>query len=112
MARVVLPVTSVAREGIAWPPAEVNGDATNNHQVLNSDSKTVVVVRNSSSTTARTVTFRIPRLIDGQGVSPVTRSIPANATRAFGTFSADDYGTTLLIDVDHAELKLYAFRAI
>ena len=106
-----MPVTTIARAGTTWPPTEVNGDATNQHQVLNSDARTIIVVRNSG-VVDRTVTFRIPKTVDGQAVAPVVRTLAASAVKAFGTFSADDYGSTLLIDVEHSDLKLYAFRAV
>lgn len=107
MARGQIVATVSTRSGVALP-AETNGDATNGHYVQNSG-KTKVHVRNSNgSATARVVTFKLYRTVDGLGVTSRTKSIPAGETHVFGPFPKDDYGSQLLIDVDNAELKLRA----
>lgn len=107
MPRVNVPVTQITRAGVA-APTEVNGDATNNHVVAN-NGRVVLLVRNSGSTVARTVTLRLPGLTDGQAVTPRTVSIPISVSRYIGPFPTDAYGSSLQIDVDNAELKLLAF---
>jgi len=109
MARGSIPVTAITRAGVA-PPAETNGDATNNHTV-NNDGKVIILVRNSNgASTARTVTFRVNKTVDGQAVASRAVSIPAGASRYFGPFPVETYGEDLLVDVDNAELKLSAFH--
>ena len=109
MARVAVPVTQITRAGVA-PPTEVDGDVVNNHSVRN-DGKVWVLARNSNGgSTARTVTFKVSKLVDGQTVSSTARSIAAGASKYFGPFPVKDYGTTLEIDVSNAEVKLSAFR--
>ncbi|MFJ2515603.1 hypothetical protein ACIPEL_36300 [Streptomyces griseoviridis] len=107
MARTAVPVTQITRTGVA-PGTEVSGDATNQHVIAN-NGRMLLQVRNSGSTVARTVTFRLPGLTDGQAITPRTVSIPTSATRWFGPFPTGDYGSQLQVDVDNAELKLTAY---
>ncbi|WP_405925428.1 hypothetical protein [Streptomyces sp. NBC_00035] len=107
MPRVAVPVTQITRAGVA-APTETNGDATNNHSVAN-NGRMVLLVRNSGSTVARTVTLRLPGLTDGQAITPRTVSIAQATSRYIGPFPTGDYGDSLLVDVDNAELKLLAF---
>lgn len=108
MPRVAVPVTSITRAGIA-PAAETSGDATNNHSVQN-NGKMFLLVRNSNgASTSRTVTLRLNGSIDGQSVTPRTVTIAAAASRYIGPFPTSTYGTSLLVDVDNAELKLSAY---
>lgn len=87
---------------------EVTAVPADGHYVQNSG-KTKVIVRNSNgATTARTVTFLIDLKVEGQGVLPLTRAIPAGETWVFGPFDKNTFGTRLNIDVDHAELRLRA----
>lgn len=109
MPRVNVPVTEITRAGVA-NATEVDGDATNNHQVVN-DGRVFVEARNSNATsTARTVTVHVERTVDGQAVASRTNSIAAGATERMGPWPVADYGNLLLVDVDHAELKLSAYR--
>ncbi|MGW4728869.1 hypothetical protein ACWEQC_06760 [Streptomyces shenzhenensis] len=107
MPRTNVSVAQITRAGIA-PPDETNGDSANNHVVSN-NGRVVLLIRNSGTTVARTVTFRFPVLIDGQSVIPKAVSIPTSASRYFGPFPVDTYGARLQVDVDNAELKLTAF---
>lgn len=108
MPRVNVPVTLITRSGVA-PATEVNGDATNNHSVVN-DGLVWIEVRNSGSTVARTVSANFANTIDGQTTPAKTWSIPTSSTRRIGPFPVRYYGDTLLIDVDNAELKLTAYK--
>ncbi|MEW2578357.1 hypothetical protein [Streptomyces syringium] len=107
MPRVNVPVTSITRTGVA-PATEVNGDATNNHSIENNGA-VWVMVRNSGSTVARVVSAVYANTVDGQTVPAKTWSIPTSSTRYIGPFPIKYFGTTLLIDVDNAELKLSAY---
>ncbi|MFC5144279.1 hypothetical protein [Streptomyces aureoversilis] len=107
MPRVNVPVTSITRTGIA-PATEVNGDATNNHSLTN-DGNVWVMVRNSGSTVARTLSAVYANTVDGQIVPAKTWSIPTSSTRYIGPFPVRLFGTTLNLDVDNAELKLSAY---
>lgn len=111
MPRVAVPVTPLSRTGTGVAPAaETNGDATNNHTVAN-DGKTWLLVRNSNGAAlARVLTVRLSGGRDGQSITPRTYSIPAAASRYIGPFPVSDYGSTMQVDVDNAELKLSAYR--
>lgn len=109
MPRTSLAVTDITKAGVA-PTAEVNGDAVNGFQMPN-DGRTCLLVRNANgSSTARTLTVRFARNVDGQVITPRTYSIPAGASRYIGPFETTIYGTTLAFDVDNAELKVNAYR--
>lgn len=108
MPRVNVPVTQITRAGVA-PAAEVNGDATNNHSVVN-DGSVWVEVRNAGTTVSRTVSARFDSTIDGQTVPAKTWTIATETTRRIGPFPVRMYGNSLLIDVDNAELKLTAYK--
>lgn len=108
MPRVNLPHTNISRTGIA-PGAEVNGDPANNHSTAN-DGRVVLLVRNSGTTVNRVVTFPISKTVDGQAVASRTVSIPQSTSRYIGPFPPGDYGDTLNVDVDNAELKLTAYH--
>ncbi|MEV4738641.1 hypothetical protein [Streptomyces sp. NPDC049555] len=107
MPRVDVPVTSITRTGTA-PAAEVNGDATNGHSLTNNGA-TWIAVRNSGTTVARVVSAEYANTVDGQTVPSKTWSIPTSSTRYIGPFPVRLFGTTLLLDVDHTELKLSAY---
>lgn len=108
MPRVDIPVTQITRSGVA-PATEVNGDTVNNHSVVN-DGSVWLEVRNSGTTVARTVSARFENTIDGQTIPAKTWSIATEATRRIGPFPVRMYGSSLLIDVDNAELKLTAYK--
>lgn len=109
MARVSIPVTAITRAGVA-PAAEVTGVPADNHVMAN-DGKTVLLVRNSNgASTARTLTVRFSREVDGQAIDPKEYVIAAAASRYIGPFDPTNYGKSMQIDVDNAELKLSAYR--
>jgi hypothetical protein len=103
MARVAIPVTKATRDGVTL--TSTTGDPVNNHTVPN-DGRTAVIVENSGSTVARTVTFRLSRKVDGFAVTPRTESLGVGERQLFGPFDVQEYGGQLQIDVDNAELKL------
>ncbi|WP_055523431.1 hypothetical protein [Streptomyces graminilatus] len=108
MARGVIPVTGVNRSGVLLPNP-TTGDAINKHTVEN-NGRVVLLVENTGSTVARTVSFHLARTVDGFSVTPRTVSVSAGDTKACGPFNPNDYGDDLLVDVDNAELKITAIR--
>ena len=108
MARGTLSVKQASRDGMDMGTATV-GDATNGHVVAN-DGKTGLLVKNTGSTLARTVTFKLFKTVDGQSVTPRAESVPIGATYLFGPFPTDSYGANLEVDVSHAELTIQAVR--
>jgi hypothetical protein len=108
MPRVAVPITTITRTGVE-PPAEVAGDPVNQHTVAN-DGQTWLEVRNAAAATARTLTVRITHRPDGQSVTPRSYPVPQTASRLIGPFPQGVYGAQLEVDVDHADLKLRAYR--
>lgn len=109
MPRVAVNGADVTRAGVTLP-TETTGNPTDNHAVVN-DGKVVLIVRNSNgSSTARTLTIVLPGAVDGQGITPKATSIAAGATRVFGPYPVRSYGSTLQVNVDNAELRLYWLR--
>ncbi|MEV4939542.1 hypothetical protein [Streptomyces zaomyceticus] len=103
MARVNVPLNTAARTGVALTTTP--GNATDNHSMTN-DGRTVILVKNTGATVARTVTFKISKKVDGQTVASRTASLVAGEQKLFGPFGTDEYGGVMQIDVDNAELTL------
>ncbi|MFB7823897.1 hypothetical protein [Streptomyces hydrogenans] len=96
-------MTTPTRAGVAL--TSTPGNATDNH-VMSNDGRTAILIKNTGSTVARTVTFRFARKVDGQAVTSRTASLVAGEQKLFGPFDVQDYGAKMQIDVDHAELTL------
>jgi archaellum component FlaG (FlaF/FlaG flagellin family) len=107
MARVNVPVTEITRAGIV-PATEVNGDATNNHYIAN-DGATWLEVRNAGAS-SRTLTKVINVTIDGNAVTNPTVTLAASAVKKVGPFPIATYGSTFNFNVDHADIKITAYR--
>jgi len=105
MARTAIPVTTPSTSGVVLA-AEQDGDPVNNHYLPNSGRERLLVRNSNGASTARTVTIRFNKTVDGQTVTNRAVSIAAGNTRVFGPFDTENYGTQVLIDVDNAELKL------
>lgn len=92
MARIVIPVTPLVRDGVA-PAAQVTADATNKHAFANDERTWLEVVSTDGSD--RTVDLLVHPAnqadVDGSSVAPRTVTIPAGATRLFGKFPTSLY---------------------
>lgn len=109
MPRVNIPVTASSKGGTVEPAATV-GDPVNNH-VVDNDGKTMLRVTNTNAAaTARTLTLRIAKTVEGQSVAPIAEPIPAGQTQLFGPYDPAVYGNPMQLDVDNAELKLNAYK--
>lgn len=106
MARVAIPTTTATTKGTVWA-AEVNGDPTNHHYLQNSGRERFVV-RNASGTTGYDVTILFNKTVDGQAVTSYVEEIAFGTTQVFGPFDVENYGTQVLINVEHSDLKLRA----
>jgi hypothetical protein len=73
------------RSGVAL--ASTTGDPVNSHHVTN-DGRTGVIVENSVSTVARTVS----RTVDGFAVTPRTETLAVGEKQLFGPFDVNEYG--------------------
>lgn len=85
-------------------PTETTGDAVNNHYFRNTG-KTRLFVRNTGAG-ARIVTIYVSKTVSGQSVTPITKSLAAGTTEVFGPYPVSDFGSTVNVDVAHAELML------
>lgn len=103
MARSAIPMAVSTNKG-ALMPAELDGDATNNHYMQNSGVEKFIA-RNSGAG-ARTVTILFTKTIEGQAVTSYVKSLAAGASWVFGPFSVDNYGTQVQVNPEHAEIKL------
>jgi len=108
MARSAITITAPTRAGVSLPAATV-GDPVDNHTIAN-DGRVVLLVENTGSTVSRTVTLHLARTVDGFSVAPRTVSVPVGETWILGPYQPDDYGKSLLVDVDNAELEIRAVR--
>lgn len=107
MPRAQVPVTASVVRGVVLA-AEQDGDTVNNHQLANSGKEKIHVRNANGASTARTVTIKFNRTVQGSAIASIVQAIPAGATWVFGPFPVDDFGSQVQIDVDNAELKLRA----
>ena len=113
MARVSIPITEVLDTGVA-PPAQTNGDSTNNHQLDFNDGDVVVEVV-SSDAGAQTVTVVTPGTVSGRAIADQVINVPAGATRYIGKLSPATYNQpdgTVQINVSvSTTLKFRAYHS-
>lgn len=109
MPRAAVNNANVSRAGVTLP-AETTGNPTDNHVIVNDGNVIIFAHNTNASSTARTLTIHLPGAVDGQSITPKTHSIAAGATKVFGTYPTSQYGTSMQVDVDNAELKLYTLR--
>ncbi|MER5206173.1 hypothetical protein [Streptomyces sp. NPDC002825] len=72
-------MTTPTRAGVVL--TSTPGDATNNHVMVN-DGHTVILIKNTGSTVARTITFRFAKKVDGQAVTSRTASLVTGERRS------------------------------
>jgi hypothetical protein len=108
MARTAL-TSIIPTIGGTLRPAEVAGDAGNDHTVVNTGS-TIVIARNSGAV-SRTVEVEFHRTVAGQTVTKLSRTIAAGASYVFGRYDPKDFGRSMKLNVDHAELLLTVIEA-
>lgn len=106
MARTAIAVTQSTRAGTTLPAATA-GDATNGHSVPN-NGRVVLIIENTGTTSPHDVTFALAEKVDGLTVGPRVESVANGETQVFGPFPPGEYGDSLLVDVDNAELAIQA----
>lgn len=91
MARTTLGLTSTVRSsGVLFSPSAANVDG---HSIDNSSEQVFVYVNNGSGASI-TVSFPIPKTIDGCAVADKTVTIGAGANRMIGPFPKGIYNQT------------------
>jgi hypothetical protein len=105
--RIQIPVTQLSRAGVTLP-AVTTGNATDNHYVVN-DQNVGLIIENTGAVD-RTVTFYTVKSIDGLTAPTRVETLTAGQEQGFGPFDPAIYGTTLNIDVEHADITLRAIR--
>lgn len=109
MPRTALTAVQATRAGTTLPAATA-GDAVNGNQIGN-DGRLILIVKNTNAaSTARTVTFQTTVSVDGLTAPVRSETLPAGETQVLGPFPPNDYGTTLAINVDNAELTIQAIH--
>lgn len=85
--------------------AAVAVDVANGNSVVNSG-RTVLIVKNTNAgSTARSVTVTFNgNTVDGQLPTARVTPVPAGKTWVFGPYDPANYGTSLLVNGDNAEL--------
>lgn len=110
MARTPLTVTAYASapgaaKAAVAVPAETAGDAPNDHTFVN-DGRTFVEARNSSGVTTRNLEVEFTKTINGQSVTKHAYALAPNAHVRIGPWETENYGTTVNLNVDHADIQL------
>ena len=73
------------------------------------DGRVTLIVKNTGAS-SRDITFLTTVSVDGLTAPSRIESVPAGETQLFGPFPVNDYGSTLKVDVAHAELTINAIR--
>lgn len=113
MARGVITVTPISRTSVDGKlTTATTGDASNGHSVVNNGTSVFLIFKNTNgASTVRTATVR--NLTSADGLAAATHrvyTIPAGETWYRGPFPTATYGTTMQIDVSHAEMTIQAFQ--
>jgi hypothetical protein len=109
MARTDLTVNDITRAGIV-DPTPVAADVANGNSVGN-DGRIVLRVKNTNgSATTRTLTVALNVSVDGQAVTARSYPVAAGVTRWIGPFDTSNYGTSIALNGDNAELQITPFR--
>jgi len=82
--RVAIPVTQIAKEGVA-PAGFTPGDAANDHVIEGNDGLLFLEAVNTGAG-AQTITVETPGNVSGLAVADLAVSVPAGATRLIGPF--------------------------
>jgi len=110
VARVQIPVTSIVKTGTT-PPAQTDGDSTNNHYFVNDGTTWLEIV--SSDASSQTVTVETSKTVDGYALADQTLAVPAGATRLIGPFTTGTFNqpSTTQVFVDCPVSTTLKFRA-
>lgn len=113
MARVQIPVTTIARGGTALPSA-TTGDAANDHYIAGNDGQIILIATNTSGG-ALTITIQSAITVDGLAVDDVSLSIPAGESRRFAIGPPHVYNQPadngyVYVDVTSNSWNLWAIR--
>lgn len=109
MARTPIAVNDSTKAG-AILPTEPSSDVAQGNSVVN-DGRVLLLLHNTNaSSTARTLTIALVGTIDG--FAPAARTIPvaAGQYKIAGPFEIVNYGTSLALNGDNAELKITPIR--
>lgn len=111
MPRTAIPVTVIDRTGVdlsTITPTPL--DVPNGNSIINTGNMWIEIKNTNAASTARTVTIALSGSYDGQSVTPKTQSIAAGKTWIKGPWPPGIYGGQLLINGDHLELTVMAFK--
>lgn len=109
MARTAIVVNDSTKAG-AILPAEPAADVANGNSVVN-DGRVLLLLHNvNASSTARILTISLIGTIDGFAPAARTISVAASQYKIAGPFEIVNYGTSLALNGDNAELKITPLR--
>jgi hypothetical protein len=112
MARTDLTPITIDRIGTGVV-AETTGDTVNGHSFTNdTDTRSIVFVRNNDGAASHTITFLIPTLVDGQAVASKVLTIALSAVECIGPFPATytQGDGKVYFDVNSTQLRLVVFH--
>lgn len=110
MPRIALTVQDATQAGTTLA-AEQNSDATEGHYVANNGSIIILARNSNGSATARWVEVQPTRTVAGQEVDAIRKTIAAGASAILGRYDRSDFGSQILINVEHADIKFQVIRA-
>lgn len=108
MPRTPIAVTESSKAGTTLP-APTAADVANGNSIV-SDGKTAVIATNANVSTPRNVTITPTATVDGLVPAVRTIPLPANTSKLLGPYELGNYGDTILISGDNADVKLQPIR--
>lgn len=108
MPRTQIPIAGTSKAGVDAPQKEA-ADPVNGNAIDNSGNQTILIIGNAG-TVSRTVQIQVTATVDGLPVNPRNVSIASGAELVCGPYPVWWYGSTLLLDPEHADLRISAIR--
>lgn len=109
MARTPLSIVESSKAGTTLP-AGTTADVANGNSVASDGRSVIVIASNSNVSTPRTVTITPTATVDGLVPAARTVSLPASTSKVLGPYEVANYGTTLQISGDNADVKFQVIR--
>lgn len=111
MAHTALPVTTTAGlTAVTWPATDgTAADVVNGNSFPNSPNA-VLLITNTSATTAYTVTFDTPFTAGGLAIDNPIKTIPISGRQVFGPFDSKLFGNTVEMMANNVAIKFIVLQ--
>jgi hypothetical protein len=108
MPRTRIPIAGTSKSGVDAPQKEA-ADPANGNAINNSGGQTVLILGNAG-TVNRTMQLQVTATVDGLPVNARAITVGPDQEMLCGPYPIWWYGDTLLLDPEHADLRISAIR--